>query len=82
MYSRNNAEFCLGITSRSAFESGTSAKGADDSEYVTERYKESLWNDLMAYFNLPECDDEVAARKLRATVKQWTLKKMVELFQV
>jgi hypothetical protein len=23
-------------------------KGAGDSEYVTERYKESLWNDLMA----------------------------------
>jgi hypothetical protein len=36
----------------------------------------------MAYFNLPECDDEVAARKLRAIVKQWTLKKMAELFQV
>jgi hypothetical protein len=40
----------------------------DDSEYVAERYKESLWNDLMAHFNLPECEDEVATRKLRATV--------------
>jgi hypothetical protein len=57
-------------------------KGADDSEYVTERYKESLWNDLMAHFNLPEYEDEVAARKLRAKVKQWTLKKMAELFWV
>jgi hypothetical protein len=36
----------------------------------------------MAYFNLPECEDEVTARKLRATVKQWTLKKMAELFRV
>jgi hypothetical protein len=35
----------------------------------------------MAHFNLPECDDEVAARELRATVKQWTLKKMAELFR-
>jgi hypothetical protein len=57
-------------------------KGADDSEYVAERYKESLWNELMAYFNLPECEDEVAARQLRAKVKQWTLKKMAELFWV
>jgi hypothetical protein len=51
-------------------------------QYVAERYKESLWNDLMAHFNLPECKDEVAARKLRATVKQWTLKNMAELFRV
>jgi hypothetical protein len=57
-------------------------KGADDSEYVTKRYKESLWNDLMAHFNLPECEDEAAAAKLRAKVKQWTLKKMAELFRV
>jgi hypothetical protein len=57
-------------------------KGADDSEYVAERYKESLWNDLMSHFNLPECEDEVATRKLRAKVKQWTLKKMAELFRV
>jgi hypothetical protein len=55
-------------------------KGVDNSEYVAERYKESLWNDLMAYFNLPEYEDEASARKLRAKVKQWTLKKMAELF--
>jgi hypothetical protein len=36
----------------------------------------------MALFNLPECEDEVAARKLRAKVKQWTLKKMAKLFRV
>jgi hypothetical protein len=57
-------------------------KGADDSEYVAETYRESLWNDLMAHFNLPECEDEVAARQLRAKVKQWTLKKMTERLQV
>jgi hypothetical protein len=36
----------------------------------------------MAHFNLPECEDEAAAAKLRAKVKQWTLKKMAELFRV
>jgi hypothetical protein len=56
-------------------------KGADDSEYVAKRYIESLWNNLMAHFNLPEYENEAAARKLRVKVKQWTLKKMAELFQ-
>jgi hypothetical protein len=46
-----------------------SPKGAHDSEYVTERYKESLWNDLMAHFNLPEYENEDTARELRAKVK-------------
>jgi hypothetical protein len=36
----------------------------------------------MTHFNLPEYEDEVAARQLRAKVKKWTLKKMAELFQV
>jgi hypothetical protein len=57
-------------------------KGADNSDYVTKRYKENLWNDLMAHFNLPECENEDAARQLRVKVKQWTLKKMAELFRV
>jgi hypothetical protein len=34
----------------------------------------------MAHFNPPECENEDAARQLRAKVKHWTLKKMVELF--
>jgi hypothetical protein len=38
------------------------AQRADDSECVAERYKESLWNDLIAYFNLPEYENEDAAR--------------------
>jgi hypothetical protein len=57
-------------------------KGADGSEYVAERYKESFWNNLMAHFNLPECEDEAATAKLRTKVKHWTLKKMAELFWV
>ena len=56
-------------------------KGAADSDYVAERYKDNLWNDLMSHFNLPECENEDAADKLRAKVKQWTLKKMAELFR-
>ena len=55
-------------------------KGANDSEYVAERYKEGLWNDLMAHFTLPECEDPADTAKLREKVKQWTLKKMAELF--
>jgi hypothetical protein len=35
----------------------------------------------MAHFNLLECENEDAARQLRAKVKQWTLKKMAELFR-
>jgi hypothetical protein len=38
-------------------------KGATDSDYVVERYKDNLWNDLMSHFNLPECENEDAARK-------------------
>jgi hypothetical protein len=36
----------------------------------------------MAHFNLPECEDPAAAAKLRVKVKQWTLKKMAEMFRV
>jgi hypothetical protein len=36
----------------------------------------------MAHFNLPECEDPAVAKKLREKVKQWTLKKMAELFRV
>ena len=57
-------------------------KGALESEFVTERYKEGLWNDLMAHFTLPECADEAETAKLRAKVKKWTLGKMAELFRV
>ena len=57
-------------------------KGAPESEFVAERYKEGLWNDLMAHFTLPECADEAETAKLRAKVKKWTLGKMAELFRV
>jgi hypothetical protein len=57
-------------------------KGANDSEYVAERYKEGLWNDLMAHFTLPELEDPADTAKLREKVKRWTLSKMAELFRV
>ena len=59
-------------------------KGAPDTdgdEYVHQRYKDALWNDLMTHFSLPECEDEAAADKLRKKVKEWTLKKMAEMFR-
>ena len=57
-------------------------KGAPESEFVAERYKEGLWNDLMAHFTLPECADEAETAKLMAKVKKWNLGKMTELFWV
>jgi len=56
-------------------------KGAKESEYVAERYKEGLWNDLMAHFTLPECENDADTAALRLKVKQWSLKKMAELFR-
>ena len=57
-------------------------KGANDSEYVAERYKEGLWTDLMAHFTLLALEDKADTTKLRDKVKEWTLKKMAELFRV
>ena len=56
-------------------------KKAKQSEYVAERYKEGLWNDLMAHFTLPECENDADTAALRLKVKQWSLKKMAELFR-
>ena len=57
-------------------------KGAKDNDYVAERYKKVLWDDLMAHFTLPELDNRDDTAKLREKVKEWTLKKMAELFRV
>ena len=43
-------------------------KGAPESEFVAERYKEGLWNDLMAHFTLPECADEAETAKSPAMI--------------
>ena len=56
-------------------------KGVEDNEYVAERYKDGLWNDLMAHFTLPECEEEDDTAALRDKVKVFTLKKMAELFR-
>ena len=50
-------------------------KGANDSDYVAERYKEGLWNELMAHFTLLEQEDPADTEKLTKKVKQWTLQK-------
>ena len=57
-------------------------KGANEGDYVTERYKEGLWNELMAHFTLPELEDPTDTEKLTKQVKHSTLKKMAELFRV
>src|SRR5215216_4954173 len=56
-------------------------KGVEVGEYVTDRYKEGLWNDLMTHFTLPECEDDADIAALRKKVKQWTLTKMAKLFK-
>ena len=56
-------------------------KKAKQSEYIAERYKDGLWNDLMAHFGLPELASETDTEKLRLKVKRWTLQKMGELFR-
>ena len=56
-------------------------KNAKESEYISERYKEGLWNDLMAHFTLPEEATVEDTEKLRLKVKGWTLMKMGELFR-
>ena len=44
-------------------------KGANEGDYVAERYKEGLWNELMAHFTLPEQEDPADMEKLTKQVK-------------
>ena len=37
---------------------GHKPKGVEDNEYVAERYKDGVLNDLMPHFTLPECEEE------------------------
>ncbi|KAI4980524.1 hypothetical protein ZWY2020_021009 [Hordeum vulgare] len=49
-------------------------KGAADTDYVAERYKDNLWNDLMSHFNLPEYEttgDLICNDNLRITRENW-----------
>ena len=52
-----------------------------ETEYVPDRYKDGLWEDLMAHFTLPELETEIEMEKLRQKVKKWALMKMGELFR-
>ena len=80
-HSRSNAEFSLGITSRSAFGSGTSAKGQP---IVTMSPKGTKIIFGMISCHISTCQNvrmKTPQKKPRAKVKQWTLKKMAELFR-
>ncbi|KAK1650833.1 hypothetical protein QYE76_068638 [Lolium multiflorum] len=48
---------------------------------VADRYKNTLFDDLMAHFTLPDLGSESENAKQRALVKKWALKKMGELFR-
>ncbi|KAK1669939.1 hypothetical protein QYE76_058098 [Lolium multiflorum] len=54
--------------------------GSGDDE-VADRYKNTLFDDLMAHFTLPDLGSESENAKQRALVKKWALKKMGELFR-
>ncbi|KAK1660672.1 hypothetical protein QYE76_048831 [Lolium multiflorum] len=55
-------------------------KKVSESE-VADRYKDSLFDDLMAHFSLPQLRSETEMEKQRALVKKWALQKMGELFR-
>jgi hypothetical protein len=48
---------------------------------VADRYKDTLFRDLMAHFTLPDLGSESENAKQRELVKKWALKKMGELFR-
>ena len=56
-------------------------KCSSKTEYVPDRYKDGLWEDLMANFTLPELPTRDETAKLRALVKKFALMKMGELFR-
>ena len=56
-------------------------KGANEGDYVSDRCKDMLWNELMTHFTLPEQEDPADMEKSTKQVKSWTLKKMAELFR-
>jgi hypothetical protein len=47
-------------------------KKVSESE-VADRYKDSLFDDLMAHFSLPELQSETEMDKQKALVKKWPL---------
>jgi len=56
-------------------------KNAFGVSFVDERYKESLWNELISHFTLPEFETDEDTAAMRLKVKEWALKKMAEQFR-
>ncbi|XP_071677519.1 uncharacterized protein [Lolium perenne] len=50
-------------------------------DQVADRYKDTLFDDLMTHFTLPVLRSESEMAKQRALVKKWALQKMGELFR-
>ncbi|KAK1611108.1 hypothetical protein QYE76_034781 [Lolium multiflorum] len=50
-------------------------------DQVADRYKNTLFDDLMSHFTLPNLGSDSENAKQRALVKKWALKKMGELFR-
>ncbi|XP_071681949.1 uncharacterized protein [Lolium perenne] len=56
------------------------SKKVPESEFVADRFKGKLFDDLMAHFTLPELESQIEMDKQREKVKKWALQKMGELF--
>ncbi|KAK1692045.1 hypothetical protein QYE76_008742 [Lolium multiflorum] len=50
-------------------------------DQVADRYKNTIFDDLMSHFSLPNLGSDSENAKQRALVKKWALKKMGELFR-
>ena len=47
-----------------------------ESEFVADRYKDGLFDDLMAHFTLPELETQIERDRQRELVKKWALMKI------
>ena len=56
-------------------------KKVPQSEFVADRFKGNLFDDLMAHFTLPELETQIEMDKQREKVKKLALMKMGELFR-
>jgi hypothetical protein len=57
------------------------SKKVPESEFIADRFKGKLFDDLMAHFTLRELESQIEMDKQKELVKKWALQKMGELFR-
>ena len=55
-------------------------KKVDGVSYVSDRFKDALWDKLSSYFTLPVFEDEQETEAMRLRVKHFALRKMATQF--